>query len=78
MSEVIGNVTTAAHTGSHVDALLSYRSEPVRIGLFIVVKLTMLTYRDSIRPVKFDNFGRGKLTVAEDYLPFALDLILLS
>ena len=52
MSEVIGNVTTAAHAGSHVDALLSYRSEPVRIGLFIVVKLTMLTYRDSIRPVK--------------------------
>ena len=35
----------AVLTGSHVDALLSYRSKPVRIGLFIVVKLTMLTYR---------------------------------
>ena len=42
MSEVIGNITATAHTGSHVDALLSYRSEPVRIGPFIVVKLTML------------------------------------
>ena len=58
MSEVIGNVTTAAHTGSHVDALLSYRSEPVRIGLFIIVKLTMLTYRDSIRPVKLTILPR--------------------
>ena len=49
MSEVTGNVTTAAHTGSHVDALLSYRSE---------VKLTMLTYRDSIRPVKLTILPR--------------------
>ena len=58
-------------------ALLSYRTEPVRIGLFIVVKLTMLTYRDSIRHVKLTILP-GKLTVAEDYRPSALDLILLS
>ena len=44
--------TCAAHTGSHVDASLSYHSEPVRIGLFTVAKLTVLTYRDSIRHVK--------------------------
>ena len=53
MSEVIWNITTAAHTGSHMDALLSYRSKPVHIGLFIIVKLAMLTYHDSIRHVKF-------------------------
>ena len=41
-----------AHTGSHVDALLRYR-----IGLFVVVKLPMLTYRDSIPHVKVDNFA---------------------